>query len=312
MAKCAYKSDGHRCDNKPVSGSKYCWRHTPTMIRILWWLKTLGGGGIALISVLASLYFLGFNIPIPGTDPLRIDSDYSLYSSGLDSELKVPTGSDPIELLKNTFTFSRNTSSYLEKTNLETIFFAQHEIVAALGLTSKSPVEWLQLNPKTLLRIDDFQNIKTNSDVIIVPATACGGGGNPWRFDIIVKEGDLFTGNIISSLNDARGLYKENSTFLNAFITLQPGEREVFVAFITLPRPGIYRFSLGVEYWFNGRQIQEWTQKPYSVDIPNNYQVYSFKNVSCADSELPEKPIISSESCAFSEATYVCETTIEK
>jgi hypothetical protein len=174
-------------------------------------------------------------------------------------------------------------------------YWAGFPIFIEIGLTSQSQFEWLQLDPRVLIRIDNYEGSELpKRDTVGI----CGMGGfRDSEFVVDLPDKDIKPGAIIPS---------DKSTEFD-YYSLVPGERAVFEIHITPYRPGKYEFSLGIEYWFNGERQVQWTDDTFKVTVERAYRLYDW-GAGCVD--VPQSMEI--RECAFvpidKANQYTCET----
>lgn len=188
---------------------------------------------------------------LPAMSILRLDSDYEIHNIGTTTQ-KLERKYESLEDLYSDLTNTPLMDGYL----LTAGVWASFE----LGITSLSSFEWLQVEPVIYVRIE---NIEKYTGVAPDTITACR-GGEAYRdfFVTLPADEDLEAGAIFPS--------ERNTTF--DYYSLEPGERAVYIIEITPMKPGVYDFSLGVKFWYNGEVQEVWTPNSYHMIVYDKFR----------------------------------------
>lgn len=187
---------------------------------------------------------------------LRIDSDQILYSPGAAKLL--PSEMAPEDVWKSI--------PQIEQTIIDQpdLISTGRTVDVQIGLTSEARLEWLELEPRILIRIDEYQESSiARMDAVSV---CCFGGGSASQFYVQLPNSNIENGAVIAS--------KRSNEF--DFFTLEPGERAVFKLEILPRRPGEYKFTLGIEYWFKGKKQIQWMSNNFEMKVAQNFRVYDW------------------------------------
>lgn len=131
-------------------------------------------------------------------------------------------------------------------------------------MTSLSTFEWLQLDPKMLIKLTAYEeNDEPRKDAVYVGQF---GGGSYIHYSVTLPRERLRAGMVIESAR--------NPDF--DYYSLVPGERAVFFISLSPSAPGKYEFSVGLEYWFGGTRQTTWTNDSFKMVVVDKYRSFGW------------------------------------
>src|SRR5215212_1655052 len=137
-----------------------------------------------------------------------------------------------------------------------------------LDVVSQVEDETLKVAPYLLVELTGIEPIPPTVDQVYVIPAPCG-GGRPDLFEITLSpdRDKVFAAPqaLRRDMLGKDGRWEEGGPF--TYFTLEPGEREVFTAFVR-PQVGYYHhFRVGIQYSYRGQEDVYWSDKEFIVGL---------------------------------------------
>jgi len=247
------------------------------------WRTIVGGAAgclglcIAAASCLFGLYEISTETPLLdlmfGRGPLRITAPHRPAPGTF--TFFIPDGVNP-ETIPN----SDATLDGINRNHWEVIDSLYGENLRT-EITSLSRNEWIKLENAVLIKIENYDKCYKEVDVGAPPI---GGIGYVRHFYVKVGPSQSDKPRIERAIFDPKDegdpwTPRSIEQFLGGeevpdFFTLSPGELEVFLLRIDFEQPGVYEFSVGIEYTYQGKTRVSWAKQKASAHIPWKMRVW--------------------------------------
>jgi hypothetical protein len=141
-----------------------------------------------------------------------------------------------------------------------------------VSVTSLVEDENVILSPYLVIEITDVRQMPERVDYVVSPSG--GGGGTTRLFEAMLspeREGVLYAPQRMSETERGSG---PTNAKTYPFFTLEYGEVEVLLLFITMLPDYFYHFRVGVQYSYKGRQGVDWSEEEFVAGVPLEAEVW--------------------------------------